>query len=812
MAVGAVVAVCALVLIGLGSSAGSSAEEVSHVTVTAQPRWGDVPRGSWTPYSVVVRNEGGVDINGEVVLTAQPEPPARPGARPEAVTTSSSPPTVLAIEGQAVTAPLPRNRGASTTSPPWPTYRVPVAVPPGTEKTLTVVVLQAEFGFGVELVAAGRVLARAAGPVPAGKQRIAMLLLNEVTGAEAKLEALPRTAHEGLDVIQLQAARDFPDVALHLAGLDAVVLDDFDTATLTGRQLRALQDYVSLGGSLVLGGGAAWSRTLGSLPPGLVPLRASASATVPLGPLADLLTRTTAAAAPVATGELAAGRVVLGSPGGTPLVVEADYRAGQVIQLAYDPLAEPIASDESLRSVAWDQALGRVADRWGGRITPVPPPPQLVPEDQLWASTLEARPWPSWPKWGVGLLGAYSLVVGAAAFLVARRFSSSLGWAAVLLVVVATTGICLAAARPRSAVSETVVDVQTIGADGTVMSTVYRGVLDIDPADTAAVPPGGASTVFSGRPVFRPIRGRLDPLLAPVREALSDQVTRGVGGGVVVAGEQRTAVRLGGRPWQLRTLQTVSVGDGGPTLEASLSLVGGSESSPGRVGGPDRSPGRVNGKVTNTGSAPIRQLRAQVLEGQASLADVLGPGETITVDAPVQIVTSRPPDQQPAEVEEVAMFTAASRSITAPAQIALVGLAGSRQGPRHPGSRPPGPRGGHRRAGLGGRDHSRWLRWGSTGLGHARNLRRAHHRCGRQGPRPGCTCRNGSPDGSLPGRNKLTELPELPVLLRGVQLGHGDLADPAPGESDRLRLRRHPPRPRRGEQRLGPPPQPVARC
>ncbi|MEJ7763991.1 MAG: hypothetical protein WKF86_00685 [Acidimicrobiales bacterium] len=665
------VAVCALVLIGLNSSAGSSAEEASDVTVTAQPRWGEVPPGAWTPYTVVVRNEGGVDITGEVVLRAQPEPPAQPGARPEVVTTSSTRPTFFAIGGQVVTAPLPAHRGASTTNPPWPSYRAPVSVPPATEKTLTVMVLQPEFGFGVELVAGGRVLAGAAGPVPAGKVRVAVLLLSDVTGADARLEALPPTpVVEGLDVIQLRAARDFPDLALHLAGLDAVALDDFDASTLSSRQHRALQDYVSLGGTLVLTGGAAWSRTLGSLPPGLVPLRASASATVPLGPLADLLAGTTTGAAKVATGELAAGRVVLGAPGGPPLVVESDYRAGRVIQLAYDPLAEPIASDQGLQSVAWDQAVARVADRWGARLTPEPPPPNSVPEDQLWAPTLEARPWPSWPLWAIGLLGVYCLVLGTATLLFSRRSGPLLGWAAVLLAVVATTGTCLVAARPRSAASETVVEVQTLGADGTVMSTAFRGSLDIDPPGTVSVPKGGASTVFSGRPVFRPIRGsQLDPLRV-FGPDLGEGVSRGVGGGAVIAGE-RPAVRLGARRWELRTMQTVSVGGGGPAIEADLRIVGG------RAPGAGGSRGRVSGTVPNRGSTPVRRLRAQTLEGPARLAEVLGPGETINVDAPVIIESFGWRDPEPVEVEEVAMFTAAKRSFSGPGQIALVGLTGT---------------------------------------------------------------------------------------------------------------------------------------
>ncbi len=228
--------------------------------------------------------------------------------------------------------------------------------------------------------------------------------LSDVSGADAVMKVLRQRVAPGLEVFQCRSAREVPEVALHLAGVAAVIVDDFDTAALTGGQRRALQDYVSLGGTLVLAGGAAWSRTAAALPPGLVPLRPAGSAEVSLRPLADLAAGTTAATATVVTGEVAAGLVVLAEPGGRPLVVEADEGAGRVVQLAYDPLAEPFASDQVLRGLAWDQALGRITARWGQLILASGSP---VPADRMWAPTLQARPWPRWPRWGLGLLVVY---------------------------------------------------------------------------------------------------------------------------------------------------------------------------------------------------------------------------------------------------------------------------------------------------------------------------------------------------------------------------------------------------------------------
>jgi len=95
----------------------------------------------------------------------------------------------------------------------------------------------------------------------------------------------------------------------------------------------------------------------------------------------------------------------------------------------------------------------------------------------------------------------------------------------------------------------TVVEVQTLGADGTKLTTTYSGILGLDPSDAVSLGSGGAaSSVFTSRPPFRPIGGQLDPLTAPDRT-----VARGLGGGTVDVGGAAT-LRLSTDPWQLRTV------------------------------------------------------------------------------------------------------------------------------------------------------------------------------------------------------------------------------------------------------------------
>jgi len=266
---------------------------------------------------------------------------------------------------------------------------------------------------------------------------------------------------------------------------------------------------------------------------------------------------------------------------------------------------------------------------------------------------------------GVGLLVLYALLVAPAGFVVARWFGPFSGWIPVTLAIVLAASSSLIIGQSRTGTFETVVEVRTLGVNGTVLTTAYHSRLDLDPDDPVPVRPGAVSTVFSGRPVFRSVGGRLDPLLV-FRSDLGEPVTLGVGGGTVLAGPERPKVRLGSRPWEQHTLQTLTLDQGGPDLEATLSLIAGSDSTP----------GRVQGTVTNRGATPVRQFRAQLQEGQAELSKRLGPGETIQVDTPVVTPTSRVPGpgEATATAEEAAMYAAASRSFTGPGQIALVGL------------------------------------------------------------------------------------------------------------------------------------------
>jgi len=207
--------------------------------------------------------------------------------------------------------------------------------------------------------------------------------------------------------------------------------------------------------------------------------------------------------------------------------------------------------------------------------------------------------------------------------------------------------------------------VRTVGAEGAVLTRAYRGVLEINPHRISGGPTSGAATtVFTTNPVFH----RTGPY--PLRVS-------GVGGGTVRSAGGRFEVEVPTRrPWELRTTQTLSIDDHGPALDATLRQVGTSTFT-----------ARLTGTVTNRGPVPIRSLRAQTENGQARVADIVNPGETLSVDAPVLTPIPGTAGQHllPAVPEEAAMFAAAAGSFTRPGQVALVGLTGppAAQGPVH---------------------------------------------------------------------------------------------------------------------------------
>jgi len=554
----------------------------------------------------------------------------------------------------------------------------------GIEKTLAPVLIEAPFGYRAELRDKDGSLIASAPEKSPDKRVHPVAVLSGREGAGAAAEAMSGVVQSRLAVTQVQSARDFPTSAIGLAGLDAIVIDDFETGLLTPPQMGALGDFVSLGGALVVAGGAASSRTVGPLPPELAPLRPLSTQDTSLAPLGELVATVVTTNATVTVGEVRGGRPVLGAKDAPPLVVEAEHGAGSVVQLAYDPLSEIFALDPTLRGIAWDQGVARVLPATGFAFQR----PQLTPDNKL--GPIPVGPAPAeaadparpssgispWTGWSSALLVLVAYLVLAAVgtgITVRARRGVPLRWlmlgtAAATFGIVATSPgpIFDGPGGPLAPRGERVLQIETLSTDTAALVNTYQLVTTAKPALPRGAEVAASTILIAGFPRF---------LTAP-KEV--DDLTYGTGGGEVVYGDGVNELRLSGTDPKARAVQTINVDHDQPGLEATLRQAGGSSN------GPDA--GHLVGTVTNHGSRPLYRMRAQlpVVGGvkQAMLADVVAPGATIEVDAPLTVpsawcsLAACPPIGSPVRTrsEDAAMAAAASQAIRKENQVAVVAL------------------------------------------------------------------------------------------------------------------------------------------
>jgi hypothetical protein len=635
------------------------------LTLSLALRWGPTSmQGAWTPYVVTVKNDGTGDFNGDVVLLAN-------DFRSDF-----------------------RNSGTAG----FPAYHQHVAVPRGSQRSFAVYVIDPPNGYSAEArdSSGKRVLARAELSNPSNAQS-ALGILSDLPQAEQRISA-PLHALSRLDsaLQRFPSAQSFPTNAVYLSGLNGIVLDQFDSASLSQAQVQALKDYIGLGGTLIEAGGPSWRRTLLPLPAELLPLRPVATATASIAALAELGGKATEAEAQIVTGDIHGGKAPVVAADGTPLVVEASYGAGTVIEMAFDPFGEPFDSQVALAGLAWAQAFSRalssvqsgprpnVAGNLSGLTAPTGPGSPLAPPG-VWApgfgtgsdrlfQLLQDTPAAGSPPVGLlgGLLVAYVLLCGLLNYLflkaVGRR---GLMWLTTPLIAVAfTAGAYLVGFGTRgSDFYVTQVQVQRLGPGGVVETYAFDGV-------------------------FAPRKGDVQ-----VSVPASSLVSTAVSASSFGDSSGDASVTVGGHPqvllkavpvWNMRAMQTLTVAHassgGGQALplDAHLSLQN----------------GRIKGTVTNRGQRAVTDLRlAGVNDAQSALIAELPPGGTANVDVDVNQVRSSSgtqsfgsvpakPASSAAGAQDALLRLAATQAVSGrQGDMALVGLAS--------GSEPVSIEGGH---------------------------------------------------------------------------------------------------------------------
>ena len=100
-------------------------------------------------------------------------------------------------------------------------------------------------------------------------------ILSDYTAESPEFSSLSKVSlpdpERSVELATLNAST-MPDVAEVLDNFDVIVLDNFTISTLNHAQLNALQTWINRGGSFIVIGGSDWQRTLGTLPPQLLPV------------------------------------------------------------------------------------------------------------------------------------------------------------------------------------------------------------------------------------------------------------------------------------------------------------------------------------------------------------------------------------------------------------------------------------------------------------------------------------------------------------------------------------------------------------
>jgi hypothetical protein len=145
---------------------------------------------------------------------------------------------------------------------------------------------------------------------------------------------------------------DLPDRAEGWAALDALVISNVDTGTLTPEQKQALKLWIAKGGKLFVTGGMNWQATTAGLQD-LLPVAVTATKNAAsLSALSAYVKDENALAGTLlASGKIQNGAHVLVEQNGVPLLVEDQIGYGSVYYFAADPGMQPLNDWDGMKKI-----------------------------------------------------------------------------------------------------------------------------------------------------------------------------------------------------------------------------------------------------------------------------------------------------------------------------------------------------------------------------------------------------------------------------------------------------------------------------
>src|SRR5436305_11303255 len=108
-------------------------------------------------------------------------------------------------------------------------------------------------------------------------------LLSDVDANFDPLRSVSLPNQSGSPTTSTLDATTMPTQASALENFDVIVLDDFNSSRLSHAQIAALRTWVNQGGVLIEVGGQNWQRTLGTLPPEMLPVVVNGTHVLPAG-------------------------------------------------------------------------------------------------------------------------------------------------------------------------------------------------------------------------------------------------------------------------------------------------------------------------------------------------------------------------------------------------------------------------------------------------------------------------------------------------------------------------------------------------
>jgi len=400
--------------------------------------------GAWVPIRVAVDNHGGGSVRGtvDVATSSASGSPENPGAQDVVYETS------ILILPQAVR---------------HVTLYVPGVVIPN-PVTVRLRVAQRTIASETQF------------PVPLDVREMAVGVLSGLTSAG---EWVNRIRIPGSTVYSFPLSpTNLDSVPQALAGFDAIIATNVNTALLDGDQLSALEQYVRNGGTFIAVGGPDWQETLRPLPAVLLPGHLAGSTVTnslrglnyfgqgdppPGKSIVSLLT---------ALRGSSIGRAASG-----PLVVRSELGVGRLEYLAFDPGAIPLAHWSGERGLVTRLLAGVTPEAARRLALPIgfqpisfrdPGPGQIDPSQNSVGLPLPALPsFPLGLPLTLALLGLYILTLGPFGYVLLRRSGRrSAGWLAGPVMALIVYGLVNGFGPPHAGATAIVGSVGSVRLDG----------------------------------------------------------------------------------------------------------------------------------------------------------------------------------------------------------------------------------------------------------------------------------------------------------------------------------------------------------